>query len=80
VTRGILAKMVPVGLLLVAGCAGPGKPAYSPAEVKACAAEQARYFDAVIAACYDRYSFEACPDVPALKAEHKTRQEAAGCR
>lgn len=55
-------------------------PVYTPAEVKECAAIEARYADAVVAACFDRYSFDECADVSGLKAKRLAEQKAAGCR
>lgn len=72
-----LAASVCAGALL--GCP-QGQSPYTPQEAKACAVEQARYFDELVEACYDRYELDECPAVPGIKAAHRARQEAAGCR
>lgn len=70
-----LAALVLASLLgcLGAGCGGP-----CTAQVKA--KIQATYSAQVLAACAGRKSLAACPDLPALRAERRTAQEAAGCR
>jgi hypothetical protein len=69
-----------IGAHLVA-CGGSAvKPAYSPAQAKACAAIEARYAEAVTEACYGKYAFDDCPDVPALKVHRLAEQKDSGCR
>lgn len=64
---------------LLLGCS-QGQSPYTTEEVKSCAAEQARYLDELVEACYGKFAFDDCPAVPGIKAEHRKRQEAAGCR
>lgn len=64
--------------LLGAGCS-QSKPAYTPAEAKACAAIEAEYMSRVLAACPD-VTYEDCAAVKLLKADRAAEQVKAGCR
>lgn len=70
---------IAASVLALDGCAQQ-KPAYTPAEVKACAAIEADYVEAVYEACHDKFAFDECPDVPKLKADRLFKQKAEGCR